>query len=314
MQTMEKMRQEQENKVYKTSMIFGLTSTVMFLAFCTQHIMLATTQYQCDQMNLLNQAVTKQLFPHIDITDPLAPKQFLSIKELEDYFLNDVDYYFQDQSEKVEDKAYFHQFNHIVPFVKLVSVRGELKECGSPVSNWIDKNKAAKQDETLTVKQLETKGYPFEDEKCYSTWTSGHLDNIPLNDTDGTTVKTINFTNPFSTLTMGRGMLNTYDGQGFTKIVKLDMKNNKNYFYEMFKKEIVNQGWTRDPQQLAILMSFYVYNSNLWLLEEKRIVIEWLDSGGFINMEHDQVIINIRLYRNLMLNINSCIIILNGIV
>lgn len=90
-------------------------------------------------------------------------------------------------------------------------------------------------------------GYPFEDEKCYSTWTSGHLDNIPLNDTDGTTVKTINFTNPFSTLTMGRGMLNTYDGQGFTKIVKLDMKNNKNYFYEMFKKEIVNQGWTRDP-------------------------------------------------------------------
>ena len=31
-------------------------------------------------------------------------------------------------------------------------------------------------------------------------------------------------------------------------------------------------------------------------------------------MEHDQVIINIRLYRNLMLNINSCIIILNGIV
>ena len=31
-------------------------------------------------------------------------------------------------------------------------------------------------------------------------------------------------------------------------------------------------------------------------------------------MEQDQVIINIRLYRNLMLNINSCIIILNGIV
>lgn len=103
-------------------------------------------------MNLFNQAVTKQLFPQIDVTDPLAPKQFLSVKELEDYFLNEVDYYFQDQSEKVTHKAYFHQFNHIVPFVKLVSVRGELKECGSPVSNWIDKSKAVKKNEALTTK------------------------------------------------------------------------------------------------------------------------------------------------------------------
>ena len=57
--TIDKMRKDQENKVYKTSMILGLTSTVMFLAFCTQHIMLASTQYQCDQMNYFNEAVTK---------------------------------------------------------------------------------------------------------------------------------------------------------------------------------------------------------------------------------------------------------------
>lgn len=90
--------------------------------------------------------------------------------------MNEVDYYFQDQSEQVDHKAYFHQFNHIVPFVKLVSVRGELKECGNPVSNWIDKNKAVRQDEQLTVKQLESMGYPFQDERCYTTWTSGGLD------------------------------------------------------------------------------------------------------------------------------------------
>jgi len=38
---------------------------------------------------------------------------------------------------------------------------------------------------------------------------------------------------------------------------------------------------------LAIIMQFYVYNPNLYIMNEKRIVIEFLETGGFINLEHD---------------------------
>jgi hypothetical protein len=38
---------------------------------------------------------------------------------------------------------------------------------------------------------------------------------------------------------------------------------------------------------IAIGISFFIYNPNLYLLEEKRIVIEFLEPGGFINIEHE---------------------------
>lgn len=91
------------------------------------------------------------------------------------------------------------------------------------------------------------------------------------------------------------------------------MTNNTHYFYQAFKQEFLNQGWTHDPSMLAVTMSMYIYNPNLWILQEKRITIEWLDSG-FINMEHDVILINMKLYRNLDQNVSSSIIIGNGII
>ena len=44
-------------------------------------------------------------------------------------------------------------------------------------------------------------------------------------------------------------------------------------------------------------MEFYVYNPNLHMVDEKRIVIEFLEQGGFINMEHDHILINTKLFR-----------------
>ena len=48
---------------------------------------------------------------------------------------------------------------------------------------------------------------------------------------------------------------------------------------------------------LAIIFQFYVYNPNLYIMNEKRIVIEFLETGGIINMEHDSLLINTKLYR-----------------
>lgn len=34
------------------------------------------------------------------------------------------------------------------------------------------------------------------------------------------------------------------------------------------------------------------------MIDEKRIVIEFLEPGGFINMEHESLLINMKLYRD----------------
>jgi len=39
---------------------------------------------------------------------------------MEYYFLNDVDNLFTSASTFVEDKEYFHQVNHIIPYIKLL--------------------------------------------------------------------------------------------------------------------------------------------------------------------------------------------------
>jgi hypothetical protein len=48
---------------------------------------------------------------------------------------------------------------------------------------------------------------------------------------------------------------------------------------------------------LAIIFQFYVYNPNLYLINEKRIVIEFFETGGFYNLEHDSILINMKLTR-----------------
>lgn len=57
-----------------------------------------------------------------------------------------------------------------------------------------------------------------------------------------------------------------------------------------------------------------MYNPNLFMINQKRFVIEFLETGGFINFEHDSILVNTRLYRNLSMEIQSIAILLNGLI
>lgn len=37
---------------------------------------------------------------------------------------------------------------------------------------------------------------------------------------------------------------------------------------------------------IAIMLEFYMYNPNLNQVAEKRIMVEFIETGGFINLEH----------------------------
>ena len=97
------------------------------------------------------------------------------------------------------------------------------------------------------------------------------------------------------------------------KIANLDMTN-KHFFRQMFIDEIINTNWFQMKSTLAVIMQFYVYNPNLFLVQEKRIVLEFLETGGFINMEHDSIIINMKLTRNDSQSARGNIIMVLGIV
>jgi len=62
--------------------------------------------------------------------------------------------------------------------MKLTTIQAAEIECGSDVSNWIAKNKAAEANEPYGPKF----GYPFPNEKCYSTFNGGQMRSIPLED------------------------------------------------------------------------------------------------------------------------------------
>jgi len=81
----------------------------------------------------------------------------------------------------VTKKAYFHQLNHIIPYIKLTTVQAAQIECGSDVSNWIGKNKAAEAKKPFGPEF----GYPFSSDKCYSTVGGGALRSDPLVDKNG---------------------------------------------------------------------------------------------------------------------------------
>jgi hypothetical protein len=61
-------------KSNRTKLIFGLFTTVNFLAFLFMHISLANQQYNVDGMNKLNLAVTWNILPDVDANVPIAPK------------------------------------------------------------------------------------------------------------------------------------------------------------------------------------------------------------------------------------------------
>mmetsp|Transcript_4491 Transcript_4491/g.6733 ORF Transcript_4491/g.6733 Transcript_4491/m.6733 type:complete len:123 (+) Transcript_4491:1353-1721(+) len=116
-----------------------------------------------------------------------------------------------------------------------------------------------------------------------------------VNETDSS--KNLNYSMERAGQVAGRGLLNQYSDQGFTKVVKLNITN-KHFYRDMFQEEIIDQQWTRTDSTIAIIQSFYVYNPNLQMIMEKRIITEFLEPGGFINLEHQQMIANIKLYRN----------------
>jgi len=126
-----------------------------------------------------------------------------------------------------EDKAYFHQMNHIIPYMKVTTVQAKEIECGTSVSKWIGKNEAVLNNATYDGVNY---GYPFPGEKCYSTALSQLYRTEPILD------KGVNLTYSESDramLSAGRGLLMNYDGAGFTKVVKLNMSD-EHYFRTMF--------------------------------------------------------------------------------
>mgnify|MGYP006893268721 CR=1 FL=1 len=57
--------------------------------------------------------------------------------------------------------------------MKLTTVQAAEIECGSDVSNWIGKNKAA--EAKSKGEDFSKFGYPFPSEKCYSTMVFGKM-------------------------------------------------------------------------------------------------------------------------------------------
>ena len=49
------------------------------------------------------------------------------------------------------------------------------------------------------------------------------------------------------------------------------------------------------------------------MIDEKRIVIEFLEPGGFINLEHESLLINMKLQREIHQHVQSAIIFVMGI-
>ena len=73
-------------------------------------------------MFFFNQATTKFFFPGVDPETVISSKQFLTNEEMEEYFLVDVNNQMKGASSEVSDKPLFHNFNHIVPFIKLTTI------------------------------------------------------------------------------------------------------------------------------------------------------------------------------------------------
>jgi hypothetical protein len=119
---MDDMIKTESERIATEKAIFGTVGTVMFMFFAVMHVSLALIQYDISNMCTLNYAITKSLFPGVDVYKPLAPRQFMTIYELELYFLEEVNSMFADASDNKTDKAYFHKMNHIIPYMKLTNV------------------------------------------------------------------------------------------------------------------------------------------------------------------------------------------------
>ena len=163
---MDEMTKVRIQKNENAALMFGAVNTIAFMAFAIMHISLSLDQYDVGNMNKFNRAVTLSTLPQIDIKKPLTPKQFMNKNELEDYLSGFMNYLFVDGSSEIKNKAFYHQLNHIVPYIKLINLQVEQIDCGSDVSNWRGKNTAAENDAEFTTEYV----YPFDDDKCYATF------------------------------------------------------------------------------------------------------------------------------------------------
>ena len=109
-------------------------------------------------MNKFNQAVTYSLFPNIDINVHLSPKQWTSKESMHNYFEKEVSSLFEGASYNVDSNSYFHQFNHILPYMRITKVLAKKIDCGSIVSNFIGENKAKLNNKPYPSAEY---GYPF---------------------------------------------------------------------------------------------------------------------------------------------------------
>lgn len=115
-------------------------------------------------------------------------------------------------SDTIKNKPLFHQFNHIVPYIKMTTIRGKKIECGSTTANQKGKNEAV-----ITGEPASKYIYPFQNDSCYSIFLSGILDQEPF----GEGTMQLEFKEEGGA--MSRGFLNSYVGSGHTKEVKLNM-------------------------------------------------------------------------------------------
>ena len=153
-------------------------------------------------------------------------------------------------------------------------------------------------------------GYPFIKDSCHWAYEPARLNRTSITDTS---LGEIPFNKKGSMYGNMKGLINSYTGQGFTKEIAID-PSNPNFFKEMFQTHIIDEGWLNDGATVALLMEFQVYNPNLWMMAKKTFVIEFMEAGGFINFQHETLMINMRLYRSPFQNFFSSILMVIGIV
>lgn len=200
--------------------------------------------------------------------------------------------------------TYFHQFNYILPNMKITKILAKKIDCGSPVSNWVARNQAKLNNKPYPS---EGYGYPYANDECFGTFENEELARGNLTHLD----EEHEYSDETTATSQIRGFLNQYDGKGYQKILKMDF-NKKDFFQDIYNTEI--KPWTERKAIIAIKVEFYVYNPNLYMLNQKRFVIEFLETGGFINFEHDSILINTKLYRDWSMNIQTAAILLNGLI
>ena len=113
------------------------------------------------------------LIPNVNRDVHISPKIFGSKQEAMNYLLHEVGQAFHGQSENVKEKDYFHKFNYVIPYIKIMNVQAKRKECGSMTSNQRDRNKAIVANETDPAYSFKY-GFPI-NKDCYGTYISGEL-------------------------------------------------------------------------------------------------------------------------------------------